>query len=153
FLGDPQQLNTYSYARGNPIVYRDPSGKAGELAQFGYELQQQSPEFGPLGLGLFGLGSVLIAAPIVTHLISKGYTYVHDVYGELTMQTGADSGSDYTTQPGPNDPNNLKDPKKNLNNIGKIIFGTIAGSVIGHEIGSVLEGVLNDAYELIKPKA
>lgn len=28
FLHDPQQLNLYSYARGNPVRYNDPSGEA-----------------------------------------------------------------------------------------------------------------------------
>jgi RHS repeat-associated protein len=30
-LRDPQQLNSYSYARNNPIIYKDPTGKCAEL--------------------------------------------------------------------------------------------------------------------------
>jgi len=34
-LSDPQNLNSYAYARNNPIVYRDPNGKFGVLALMG----------------------------------------------------------------------------------------------------------------------
>jgi RHS repeat-associated protein len=33
-LSDPQQLNSYSYARNNPLVYKDPNGELGVLALF-----------------------------------------------------------------------------------------------------------------------
>jgi hypothetical protein len=29
-LADPQQLNAYSYARNNPLIYVDPSGETPE---------------------------------------------------------------------------------------------------------------------------
>ena len=44
-LQDPQQLNLYSYARNNPLIYIDSSGKYAELVMVAC---------GPLGLGAHG---------------------------------------------------------------------------------------------------
>jgi hypothetical protein len=39
FLADPQQLNSYSYARGNPIVNKDANGNwIGEAGEFGLRM-------------------------------------------------------------------------------------------------------------------
>jgi len=40
YLADPQLLNSYAYARGNPVLYKDPTGEALFLPVVGFVLQQ-----------------------------------------------------------------------------------------------------------------
>jgi RHS repeat-associated protein len=57
FLMDPQQMNSYAYARGNPIVMSDPQGLA---SKFGSSLF--SPSFPIATLEYFGFVSTLATA-------------------------------------------------------------------------------------------
>jgi hypothetical protein len=55
-LSDPQQLNSYSYSRDNPIINKDPSGNA-----FGIDD----------ALGFFGGGSVATAAYLIDSAVTQ----------------------------------------------------------------------------------
>ena len=49
-LEDPQMLNSYSYARGNPIVMTDPDGEAAQWAVLASRAMIVGGAFGSLGL-------------------------------------------------------------------------------------------------------
>jgi RHS repeat-associated protein len=53
YLSNPQQLNSYSYSKNNPITLKDPSGKDAVRLNFGIG--------GEAGFGITGLGSFGIA--------------------------------------------------------------------------------------------
>jgi len=54
YLSDPQQLNSYNYSRGNPIINKDPSGNA-----FGVD-----DAAGFVGGGVVGAGTYLLSLPL-----------------------------------------------------------------------------------------
>jgi RHS repeat-associated protein len=73
FLSDPQQLNSYSYARGNPITNKDPEGLFVPEAVVG----------GIIG-GIVGLG-IQGATDLVTWNLSSPQTYAGAMAGGATF--------------------------------------------------------------------
>lgn len=125
YLADPQQLNSYSYARDNPIVKSDPTGRAfgiddalgfvggGAVGSVAYLLSslgsQQTPTWsgaagsfvtgGVIGWGVVNTPETLGASNAISASIVTGL--IGGYYGNLTKQgidvaTGKQSGINYT---------------------------------------------------------
>jgi RHS repeat-associated protein len=63
-LADPQQLNSYIYARGNPLSLRDPSGEIAFLA-----IPAASAIWGLIGAGFVGLGVISTFESFHNHFV------------------------------------------------------------------------------------
>ena len=74
YLGDPQSLNSYSYARNNPITNKDPQGNFAFAIPF-YYAAITAPEWGPA----VGAGIIAAATYIATDISlrnNSGYRYI-----------------------------------------------------------------------------
>jgi len=92
---NPQSLNRFSYALGNPLKYRDPSGHCPQCA-----VAVASAPFGPPG---WVVGGILIAALTVTGiLVADAAIDAADTSSQPALQ--ASGGVAYPAPPPPDDP-------------------------------------------------
>jgi len=90
FLTDPQSLNSYSYARNNPISLSDPSGMTWGLSEWGQFIGGAAISVGVgilIGVALVGASpAVLTAAAIVgaAALLYTGYQAASFAYNSYT---------------------------------------------------------------------
>ena len=68
FLSDPQQLNSYSYGRDNPITKKDPNGNSAAAAFGLAPLLDVEALSGPVGWAALGLTSVVAGAYVLSDL-------------------------------------------------------------------------------------
>src|ERR671919_401230 len=68
-LRDPQQLNSYSYARGNPITLKDPTGEALPLLAGFLAIPTGSAILHWIGLGSMAIGLVKTAESFHSNII------------------------------------------------------------------------------------
>ena len=81
FLADPQQLNSYAYARNNPILYIDPWGLSTAISNVmpegGWQLDQEMGEFNGVTAYYNGIGSDRMEHSCVEY----AKRYMSQVYG------------------------------------------------------------------------
>ncbi len=90
-LGDPQTLNSYSYANGNPVNLKDPSGENGVLLALAVTAAAYIPAFVSI---LQGLSSPLgqVAASEFSDSVQKGNT-PNIIFAAANIATGGESSS------------------------------------------------------------
>ena len=95
FLADPQQLNSYSYGRNNPLMYRDPDGNAIEtvvdIAMGAYDVgravywgTQTAGTYGAIGLSNLFLSQV-------SDNLSQQAEYAQGKFLDATVDAGIDA--------------------------------------------------------------
>ena len=97
-LNDPQSLNGYSYANGNPITKSDPAGRAGALAAAPFVIEGGAA----LSPATFGVSALIagggVGALYVASQISKVAAFPDGTPGYYQAATLA-RGSGYNTDP------------------------------------------------------
>lgn len=127
FLLDPQQLNTYSYTRNNPLILVDPSGEVGVLA---------------LAPAIPYVTSFLYQQ--LTRLAIIGGISISQIFNPLTGkmddETQSVDSTPYIPPPPIQNPNNLKQPRKGAPKWGIAGLTALGTGGLGYQVYNDFKG-------------